>query len=89
MRFFTALNILRVPPRDKKLSWMLWTFKSTDLGFMVSLEDDIKSEELFEAIISIQGGKTPGLDGIPIELQYIKVSITNEIAPFWICTRNP
>ncbi len=43
-------------------------FKSTDLGFMVSLEDDLRSGELFEAIISMKGGKAPGPDGIPIEL---------------------
>lgn len=33
-------------------------FGSTDLGFMVSLEDDLKSEELSEAIISMKGGKS-------------------------------
>lgn len=46
-------------------------FGSTDLGFMVSLEDDLKSEELSEAIISMKGGKTPSPDGIPIELYNI------------------
>lgn len=39
-----------------------------DLGFMVSFEDDLKSEELSDAIISMKGGKTPGPDGTPIEL---------------------
>ncbi len=62
-------------------------FKATDLCFMVSLEDDLKSEELFEAIISMKGGKTPGPDGIPIELY--KIFHHKLIRPFWICTRNP
>ncbi len=87
IRLFTALNIRRVPQRNKKLSWKLWTYKITDLGFMVSLGDDLKSEELFEDIISMKGGKTPGPDGITIELY--KVFHHKLICPFWICTRNP
>nr|QCF47480.1 putative RNA-dependent DNA polymerase [Erythrocytic necrosis virus] len=46
-------------------------------------EGQITEEELFEAIKSFQSGKTPGLDGIPVEVYQIYLEILK--APLLDC----